>query len=154
MFSPSSDATCTILITIQTQDFYTTTRSQTLFPTNSGVARAFRSLDAYNEARQDGSGSKMASVLATIQWFIKVPCQTMPKFDEYGLPLADSLQDAPYRGEAWPTTDKIMVYSKFTQNFPMIQSVCPLPICSALPKINASVSSTRSYRYMEFRHLL
>ena len=94
----------------------------------------------------------MASVLATIQWFLKMSCQAMPKFDEYGLPLADSLQDAPYHSEAWPTIDKIMVYSKFTQNFPMIQSVHFL-LLLMLPQINTSLFHTRSYWCMAFMHL-
>jgi len=66
----------------------------------------------------------MASVLATIQWFLQAPCQSMPKFNEQGIPLEPALQDLPYRSEPWPMMDKIMVYSKFTQNFAMIQSVC------------------------------
>jgi hypothetical protein len=117
------DADCATLIGTKIQDFYTKTRSQTLFPTDGGVARAFHSMDAYNKAREDGGGSKMATVLATIQSFLKGPSQSMPKFNKDRLLLEDGLQDAPYRSEPWTTPTKIMVYSWFTQNFPMITSV-------------------------------
>jgi hypothetical protein len=62
---------------------------------DDGAPHVFHTLDAYNKAHEDGGGNKMASVLATIQWFLKGPCQSMPKFGKDGCLIADEHQDAP-----------------------------------------------------------
>lgn len=100
------------------QDFYQTTRSQTLMP---GTQRVFRSIESYQAARETGMGTKMDAVLKAAQHFLGTPCASIPKMDKSGALLPE--QDAPYRTEPWDTPEKLLLYTKFTMNFPLIISV-------------------------------
>lgn len=102
------------------QDFYQTTRSQTLMP---GTHRVFRSIEQYHEARATGMGTKMNAVLKATQHFLATPCASVPKIDKTGSLLPEAEQDAPYRTEPWDVPDKLLLYTKFTMNFPLIISV-------------------------------
>jgi hypothetical protein len=103
------------------QDFYQTTRSQTLMP---GTQRVFRSIEQYQATRETGMGTKMGAVLNAAQHFLGTPCASIPKMDKSGALLPEAEQDAPYRTEPWDTPEKLLLYTKFTMNFPLIISVC------------------------------
>ena len=50
----------------------------------------------------------------------------MPKMNSDGTMKPMDEQDPPYRASAWDVPDKLLLYTKFTLNFPLIISVCPI----------------------------
>ena len=64
----------------------------------------------------------MEAVLRTIQHFIQTPCSVLPHINKDGT-LAKN-QDPPYRGRPWDAVGRVLLYTRFKRNFPMITSVC------------------------------
>lgn len=93
-------------------------------PSPEGKTRVFRSIEQYQLARTEGRGTKMGAVLNAVKWFLETPCASMPKFAKDGNLLPLEAQDPPYSATPWDTADKILLYSKFRMNFPLILSVC------------------------------
>jgi hypothetical protein len=91
-----------------------------------GEHRCFRSLEQYQEARQSGTGTKMNAILNAVKYFTEIPCASMPKMNSDGTMKPMDEQDPPYRASAWDVPDKLLLYTKFTLNFPLIISVCPI----------------------------
>lgn len=81
-------------------------------------------MEAYTETRKNGCGTNMAAVVAAVSWFLRHPCQPIPKLGSDGSLLSDSDQALPYAKSTNLPADKILMFSKFPSNFGMIRSVC------------------------------
>jgi hypothetical protein len=61
-----------------------------------GTQRAFRSVETFQVACDEGRGTKMAAVLNIAKYFLETQCASMPKLKPDGTLLPQSEQDPPY----------------------------------------------------------
>lgn len=83
----------------------------------------FKTLEQYQAVRDEERGTKLHAAMEAIKYILSTPCASIPKLGKDGNLLPADQQPAPYSEIPPLTPPKILVYHKFTQNFPMILSV-------------------------------